>query len=312
MNVLSLFSGIGAHDLGLQRAGMTIVGQVEIDEYCVDILRNHWPDVPKWYNIKTFNPASLGRLDIDLVTGGFPCQDISCAGKQAGLNGERSGLWWEMLRIIRDVRPRWVLIENVPALRTKGADDVIASLEEAGYTCWAHVVGASDIGATHRRKRVWIVANTSGNYLREQPGRGDGKDRQEASIIIDDCKTKLGYPDGERHERYELWEIPRATFRFPACPGEPQHDWEEPRTIELPLGGPINGNASRLAGVRRNALKALGNANLPQVVEIFGRAILKLDQLLNECRHRYVPLYDFMGVQKGRICQLCDDSYEIT
>lgn len=130
MRVVSLFSGIGAHDLGLEWAGMQIVGQVEIDDYCTKILEKHWPNVKRWRDITTVSANDIRRLKPDLITGGFPCQDVSTAGKQKGIvEGERSGLWREMWRIIRDVRPDWLLIENVPALRVKGADSVLGALE---------------------------------------------------------------------------------------------------------------------------------------------------------------------------------------
>jgi hypothetical protein len=135
MRVLSLFSGIGAHDLGLEWAGFEIVGQVEIDEFCQKILKKHFPKAKRWTDICAVTANDIRRRcgRIDLITGGFPCQDISTAGKQKGLvEGERSGLWREMWRLIRDLRPDWLLLENVPALRTKGGDNILAALEDSG------------------------------------------------------------------------------------------------------------------------------------------------------------------------------------
>lgn len=163
MRVLSLFSGIGAHDLGLEWAGMTVVGQVEIDEYCQTILKKHWPKVRKWRDIRRVTADNIRRScgSIDLITGGFPCQDISTAGKGKGIvEGQRSGLWREMWRLIRSLRPTWLLLENVPALRTRGADSILAALEAVGYTCRSFVVGAWHAGAPHRRNRVFIVGHT--------------------------------------------------------------------------------------------------------------------------------------------------------
>lgn len=169
MRVLSLFSGIGAHDLGLEWAGFEIVGQVEIDEFCQKILKKHFPKAKRWTDICAVTANDIRRRcgRIDLITGGFPCQDISTAGKQKGLvEGERSGLWREMWRLIRDLRPDWLLLENVPSLRTKGSDNIIAALEGLGYTCWPLVVGAVHAGAPHERRRVWIVAYASRNLWR--------------------------------------------------------------------------------------------------------------------------------------------------
>ena len=111
MNVLSLFTGIGAHDLGLCWAGMRIVGQCEIDPYCNQVLEKHWPGLPRWRDIKDVaGDVVRSRCGApDLITGGFPCQDISAAGKGAGLEGKRSGLFFELLRVIRECRPAWVL-----------------------------------------------------------------------------------------------------------------------------------------------------------------------------------------------------------
>ena len=160
MRVLSLFSGIGGLELGLEWAGMETAGQCEFDRYCRNALEKHWPTVPRWIDIRSLTGEWVRNNcgNIDLICGGFPCQDISVAGKGAGITGARSGLWQEMRRVIGEVRPRWVLAENVPALRTRGADEVLGQLEELGYSCWPCVVGAVDVGAYHRRKRVWIVA----------------------------------------------------------------------------------------------------------------------------------------------------------
>lgn len=163
MRFLSLFSGIGGLDLGLEWAGWTPAAFCEQDEQCRWFLRRQWPGVACHNDVRTLDPDGYGR--IDAIVGGFPCQDISSAGKGAGLGGERSGLWWEMHRAIRLVRPLWVIAENVPALRTRGADGVLESLEGIGYTARAVVVGADSLGAPHRRKRVFIIgrlADTDG------------------------------------------------------------------------------------------------------------------------------------------------------
>lgn len=172
MRVLSLFSGGGLGDYGLTLAGMEIVGQVEIDEYCQKILTLRWPEVPKWRDIREVKGEEVNQVcgRIDLVSGGFPCQDISTAGKGAGIGGERSGLWKEMFRIIREVRPRYVLVENVSALLGRGLGVVLGDLAEIGYDCEWDCIPASAIGAPHQRDRVWIVAYTRGGRFRKQNG----------------------------------------------------------------------------------------------------------------------------------------------
>lgn len=157
----SLFAGIGGFDLGLERAGMICKWQVELDDYASRVLAKHWPNVPRHDDVRTF-PTAERDWSVDLICGGFPCQDISIAGKGAGLAGERSGLWHEFARIIRTVRPRWVVIENVPALTSRGLGTVLGDLAEIGFDAEWHCLSASAVGAPHRRDRIWIVANAVG------------------------------------------------------------------------------------------------------------------------------------------------------
>lgn len=155
LTVGSLFAGIGGFDLGLERTGgFEIKWQVEIDEYCQRVLAKHWPHVKRYGDIRTVTDVER----VDVLCGGFPCQDISNAGKRAGIDGERSGLWSEYVRIIRMVRPRYVLVENVSALLGRGMGRVLGDLSEIGYDAEWDVIRASDVGAPHRRERVWIIA----------------------------------------------------------------------------------------------------------------------------------------------------------
>ena len=168
MNVLDVFSGIGGLALGLGRAGFTTTAFCEADPFARLVLRRHWPHIPCYPDIRGLSAAQLRADGVPfprLVCGGFPCQDISAAGAGAGLDGSRSGLWREMLRLVQDCRPDWVLAENVPALRVRGADRVLAGLEAAGYTCWPVLVGAAHAGAPHRRQRVFILAHAFGPGL---------------------------------------------------------------------------------------------------------------------------------------------------
>lgn len=155
LSVLDLFSGIGGFSLGFQWAGFRTLAFCERDAFCRGVLARHWPGIPIFADIRSL-PAD--RLRPDVVCGGFPCQDISLAGRGAGLAGARSGLWSEMRRVIAECQPRWVVAENVPALRSRGADRVIADLAALGYACWPLVVGAVHAGAPHRRRRVFVVA----------------------------------------------------------------------------------------------------------------------------------------------------------
>ena len=155
----SLFAGIGGFDLGFERAGMVCKWQVEIDDYATRVLEKHWPNVPRWRDVRTFPPR--GDWAVDVICGGFPCQDISYAGKGEGLDGDRSGLFYEAMRVIRTLGPRVVVLENVAALFTRGFDQVLGSLADCGFDAEWSIIPASSVGAPHRRERVFIVANTN-------------------------------------------------------------------------------------------------------------------------------------------------------
>lgn len=164
MRVLDLFSGIGGFSLGLERAGHKTVAFCEFDKKAQLVLKKHWPDLPIYDDVRTLTKEKLhndGIKEIDIICGGFPCQDISLAGKGAGLAGERSGLWTEFHRLIKEIQPKYAIIENVAALRSRGLDQVLRSLAEIGYDAEWHCIPAAAVGAPHRRDRVWIVANTN-------------------------------------------------------------------------------------------------------------------------------------------------------
>ena len=155
----SLFSGVGGMDLGLERAGMECRWQVENDAYATRVLEKHWPDVPKYGDIREVDFERVER--VDLVAGGFPCQDLSYAGKGLGLSGARSGLWSEFKRCIRVVRPRFVLVENVPGLLSRGMGAVLGDLASLGYDAEWESLPAAAFGAPHLRWRIFIVAHAN-------------------------------------------------------------------------------------------------------------------------------------------------------
>lgn len=165
MNVLSLFSGIGALDLGLARAGMTIVGQVELKPFCRDVLAKHWPDVPRHDDVCTAAQwwTARRRPPVDLICGGFPCQNISSANvvNRDGLDGAKSGLWRSFREVVVIVRPQWVLIENSPEWPT-WTPHVRKELGRHGYRSVALVIAAGSLGAAHRRRRGLVVAHADG------------------------------------------------------------------------------------------------------------------------------------------------------
>ena len=156
LTVGSLFSGIGGFELGLERAGFKIKWQVEIDEWCQKILTKHWPNVSKHRDILGVGAHNLEA--VDLICGGFPCQPFSIAGKRKGEEDDRH-LWPEMLRVISELQPRWVIVENVAGFVSMGLDDCISDLENQGYEVQTFIIPACALNAPHRRDRVWIVAN---------------------------------------------------------------------------------------------------------------------------------------------------------
>jgi DNA (cytosine-5)-methyltransferase 1 len=162
LKVLDLFSGSGGFSLGLERTGgFETVAFCEIEEYPrLHVLGKHWPGVPQYDDVRNLTARQLAEAGIwpDVIVGGFPCQDISLAGKGEGLGGDQSGLWREFIRLIREVGPRIVIVENVAALLKRGLGDVLRDLAEAGYDAEWDCLPASFVGAPHNRDRIWIIA----------------------------------------------------------------------------------------------------------------------------------------------------------
>jgi len=226
MNVLDLFSGIGGFSLGLERAGMKTIAFCEVDKKCQEVLRKHWKDVPIFDDVTTLKGTDIDGT-VDVICGGFPCQDISLAGKGAGLEGERSGLWWEFHRLIKEIKPKWAIIENVSALRNRGLDQVLRSLNEIGYDAEWHCITAASIGARHRRDRIWIITYSNSEGLEGQ--------WKVSSRISKELKDPS----------YSCW-------------------W----ATEPDVGRVAHGIPNRV-----DRLKQLGNAVVPQIPELIGRAI---------------------------------------
>jgi site-specific DNA-cytosine methylase len=162
LTVGSLFSGIGGLDLGLERAGMRVVWQCEIDKYARRVLAEHWPGIPCYPDVRELGVTIIPER-VDVLCGGFPCQDISTAGRRAGIHGERSGLFFEIVRLARVLRPRYIILENVAALTIRGLDTVLGELALCGYDAEWDCISAASIGALHRRDRMFIVAYRDSN-----------------------------------------------------------------------------------------------------------------------------------------------------
>lgn len=244
----SLFAGIGGIDLGLERAGMVCKWQVEIDDYASKVLAKHWPNVARFRDVRECGSGNLPY--VDLVAGGFPCQDISYAGRGAGLDGKRSGLWYEFARIIGEIRPRYVLVENVPALLARGIGNVLGSLASFGYDAEWDCIPAAAIGAPHRRDRIFIVAHTQSIQFQEQPYAGiDG----------------IGYTSARIISRQS------ALLALGTCLGNNAQTgiW----STEPAVGRVADGVSYRM-----DRLKGLGNAVVPQIAEFLGICIQDFDR----------------------------------
>jgi DNA (cytosine-5)-methyltransferase 1 len=261
MRVLDLFSGIGGFALGLESVGMHTVAFCESNGYARRVLRRHWPDVWLYEDVRTLTAKRLkadGIRGIDLICGGFPCQDISCAGKGAGIEGSRSGLWSEYARLIREVRPRWVIAENVSALRGRGADKVLGDLEAAGYSAWPLVVGAIHAGAPHRRQRAWIVAHASSQRY------DDNSFRRKPKPCISSQAMAHASGTGRQAQRADrVGKVPSASTS-----PSPHRGWRSESGIRRVADG---------VPARMDRLRCLGNAVVPQVVAMIGQAILDVE-----------------------------------
>ncbi len=314
MKHLDLFSGIGGFALAARWVGWETVGFCEIDPYCQKVLRKHWPDVPIYEDVKAVTGKGLRADGItpSIITGGFPCQDISYAGKGAGIRGERSGLWAELCRIIGEVRPQYALLENVSALLSRGLDTVLGDLAEIGYDCEWHCIPASHVGAPHIRDRVWIIAypqhsnaDESGSHREEinierEAEQGHQQVRFAGSlgkILADsECLRQLQQEGSEQKQRGRTSNgnsqmsnpiLPRlerllqtgTTARTTYRPGNGSYSgwW----AVEPAVGRVANGIPKRV-----DRLRGLGNAIVPQVAEVIMRAINEVDPALTRQRSK--------------------------
>ncbi len=229
----SLFAGIGGIDLGLERAGMRCDWQVEIDPYCQRILTKHWPDVPKFRDVRECGAHNLPP--VDLIAGGFPCQDISDSGPKSGMRGQRSGpMWREFAGIICELRPHYVLVENSAALLGRGMGEVLGDLATIGYDTEWYCLPAAAIGAPHRRDRIFIMADAEGIGC-------------------------IGQRSSEAIQNKRALEFTRRS-------GGPAGIW----TTQPGMGRVAYGIPNRV-----DRLRGLGNAVVPQVAEWIGRQIVK-------------------------------------
>lgn len=207
VNHLSLFSGIGGLDLAAEMAGFKTVGQCEWADYPTKVLEKHWPDVPRWRDIRTLTGESFydrtGLRTVDVVSGGFPCQPFSVAGKRRGKEDDRY-LWPEMLRVIQELRPSWVIGENVAGIVNMALDQVLSDLEGIGYACQALIIPACAVDAAHRRDRCAIVAYSTGQR-RGETGRNISGQEEQASCGCTVADTNNGQCNATKEKIQARW-----------------------------------------------------------------------------------------------------------
>jgi len=280
---LDLFSGIGGFALAADWAGFETIGFVEIDPCCQKVLNKHWPDVPVVEDIrdvetiKTVAEVYSGNRPITLITGGFPCQPFSVAGKRRG-KGDNRYLWPEMLRVISEVRPRWVLGENVAGIVRMELDNVLSDLEREGYTCQAFVIPACAVNAWHRRDRVWIVAytqccrcDTGGYRLSREPNTTSGENTEASKQ--DGSRQRIGISEASQADvalastnRLEGTIqtgdsiSPTGTIVKGCAIARGNSEGATQWAVEPELGRVAHGIPNRV-----DRLKCLGNAIVPQV-----------------------------------------------
>ena len=285
MKVLDLFSGIGGFALGLEAAGFKTAAFCEIDDYAQKVLKKNWPGVPIYDDVRRITADRLisDGIEVDVITGGFPCQDISVAGSQKGIHAERSGLWSECARLLGDVRPRYAIFENVTNLLTGDGGDwfkrVLWDISSVGYDAEWHCIPASAIGAHHHRDRVRIVAYPN---VCKQP---IGLDASELERVLP-AKAKRS---GPLSSTSSLSRSADANSKR-GCGGNAGGQYEinagkppicERRIIRAVANWDIEPNVGRVAnGVpsRSHRLKCLGNAVVPQIPELIGRQIMEAER----------------------------------
>lgn len=234
LRTLSLFAGIGGFDLGLERTGgFETVAFCEIDPFCRRVLAKHWPEVPCYHDVRELKGEQVGHVDV--ICGGFPCQNVSSSGDKSGLAGKQSGLWAEYLRLIRELRPQFVIVENVSDLLSRGLGDVLGGLAEIGFDAEWHSIPASFVGLPQARERVWIVAYPDGRR-RQIGAQCDGAGAL-VSLRADDDRLALA-----------------------------QHRARTTALEKCRVADGLPGGLDRVA--------ACGRAVVPQIPELIGRAIL--------------------------------------
>jgi DNA (cytosine-5)-methyltransferase 1 len=289
MNVLDLFSGIGGFSIGLEAAGMKTVAFCEYDKQAQKVLKKNWPNTPIFDDVRTLNKDLLnaqGIKDVGLICGGYPCQPFSLAGERRGAKDDRH-LWPEMFRLVQELRPTWVIGENVAGHITMGLDEVLADLESENYTARPFVIPACAIDAPHRRDRVWTIAHANSD------SKSDGSINEQRMVANTECGSRWDSESLVGRENHEAkWSQDtnsvtgssknvayaygsqrqgngsaiRARTEYPYFSGPSR--WKSEPSVGRVADGVPN---------RSHRLKQLGNAVVPQVVQVIGEMIMAVE-----------------------------------
>jgi len=270
LKVLDLFSGIGGFSLGLERVGMETVAFCEIDPFCREVLKKHWPDVPIYEDVRELKG---GDIAADIICGGYPCQPFSVAGQRRGEEDDRH-LWPEVARLLSEVRPRWFIGENVAGHISMGLDEVLSDLEGQGYDAQTFVIPACAVDASHRRDRVWIVAYNAKQFDGEHNTKQSKRQIQQFGECI--SSTNVANTKRKRQSRQGLYggsehsaqDKNGETNRAINSGKSNQAVWD----TEPAVGRVVDGVPRRM-----DRLRSLGNAVVPQIPEMIGRAIMEIE-----------------------------------
>jgi len=275
LNGLDLFSGIGGLSVALSPWVKTIA-YCEIDSYCQSVLLSRMSDdtissAPIWNDITTLLSSMLPRHGIDIVHGGFPCQDISVAGSGAGLEGKRSRLFFEIVRLVGELRPAFVFLENVPAITTRGGVRVVSEFTRLGYDCRWTIVSAAEFGACHIRRRWFLLAHSNSNSIRDESRGGHGTDGDtKAQLANYGSERDVANPKGIRSRlRFIEGQVIKKNGTYPRAEplGGSTAEGKQFWTTEPDVGRVAHGVPFRV-----DRIKGLGNAVVPlQVCEAFKR-----------------------------------------
>ena len=285
MKMGSLFSGIGGLDLGLERSipGLQTVWQVEKEEFCRSILERHWPNTKRYDDVRTVGAHNLEPVDV--LCGGFPCQDISIAGKGEGLDGERSGLWWEFHRLINDLRPRVAVMENVSAINIRGLSAVVGSLAEIGYDCQWTIISAAQCGAPHLRRRWFGVAYPSSIADRGWTTADTNQGRGRTSNTVQSRRPSTNVHDTEGSTADTI--STRTQVQTEGKQPSKQMSGSTSKTYwqGFPTQSPVCRRDDVIPN-RVDRLRALGNAVVPQCAEWIGQQIINSGLLEVVCSQK--------------------------